>query len=183
MVEPRGPEWPPLTIIVSWLETAYPMSSFRGLFELQSPQDLLEKLHHDYARLQQSPLDQYAAFDFFVTAEHMLDWLYPNDSQKRKNVRDQSVLLQVCSHIANGSKHFVASDKRHVSVKDARKNEGAFQRDAFQPDAFDVPRLQIDLQGKAAQELGECIDTFELAGKVLNFWKNYQDISSEAATS
>jgi hypothetical protein len=159
------------------------MSSFKGLFELQSPQDLLKKLHHDYARLQQSPLDQYAAFDFFVTGEHMLDWLYPNDSQKRKHVRDKNVLLQVCSHIANGSKHFVASDKRHVSVKDVRKNEGAFQRDAFQSDAFEVPRLQIDLQGKAARELGESIDAFELAGKVLNFWKNNQEISNEIATS
>lgn len=159
------------------------MSSFKGLFELRSPQDLLKKLHHDYARLQQLPLDQYAAFDFFVTAEHMLDWLYPNESQKRKDVRNKNVLLQVCSHIANGSKHFVASDKRHVSVKDARKHEGAFQRDAFQSDAFSVPRLQIDLQGEAAQELGESIDAFELAGKVLTFWKNYQGISSETGTS
>ena len=161
------------------------MSSFKGLFELQSPQDLLKKLHHDYARLQQSPLNQYAAFDFFVTAEHMLDWLYPNpnDSQKRKDVRDKSVLLQVCSHIANGSKHFVPNDKRHVSVKDARKHEGAFQRDAFQSDAFDVPLLQIDLQGKAAQEFGESIDALELAGKVLNFWNNCQEISSETGTS
>jgi hypothetical protein len=147
------------------------MSSFKGLFELQSPQDLFKKLEHDYARLQQSPLDQYAAFDFFVTAEHMLDWLYPNDSQKRKGIRDDSVLIQVCSHIANGSKHFVATDKRHVSVKDARKHEGAFQRDVFQSNAFDVPRLRIDLQGEAAQEFGDSIDAFELAGKVLSFWK------------
>jgi hypothetical protein len=113
----------------------------------------------------------------------MLDWLYPNDSQKRKDLRDKNVVLQVCSHIANGSKHFVASDKRHVYVKDARKHEGAFQRDAFQSDAFEVPRLQIDLQGKAAQVLGESIDAFELAGKLLDFWKNNQGISNEIATS
>ncbi|MDP9309498.1 MAG: hypothetical protein M3R24_01140 [Chloroflexota bacterium] len=149
---------------------------FKGLFELQSPHDLLMKLRHDYRRIEESPLDQYAAFDFFVTAEHMVDWQYPHevDNFKRTGLRNSNVLLQVCSHIANGSKHFQATAKRHDSVKNAQVHKGAFQRDAFQADAFDVSRLVVQLQGQAAQEFGELIDVLELARRVLEFWETYK---------
>ncbi|MGH8064009.1 MAG: hypothetical protein ACRERE_01985 [Candidatus Entotheonellia bacterium] len=43
------------------------MGQFKGFFALQKPVDLLAKLRHDYQRLQRSPTDTYAAFDFFVT--------------------------------------------------------------------------------------------------------------------
>jgi len=49
----------------------------KGLFQLQTARDLLAKLGHDYERLRNSPNDAYVAFDFFVTAEHILDWLHP----------------------------------------------------------------------------------------------------------
>jgi hypothetical protein len=46
-----------------------------GFFELQSPLDLLNKMEADYARLSRNPLDTYAAFDFFVAAAHLPEWL------------------------------------------------------------------------------------------------------------
>ncbi len=45
--------------------------------DLITPKYLLRKLEHDYARVQRNPRDTYAAFDFFVTAEHMVDWVSP----------------------------------------------------------------------------------------------------------
>src|SRR5215210_3209748 len=98
------------------------MTGFKGLFELQTPQDLLQKLQHDYQRLKDDPLNPYPAFDFFVTAEHMLEWVHPGyaNKQPRTNLRKSNVLLQVCSHIANGSKHFEVEaphHKQHKSVK------------------------------------------------------------------
>jgi hypothetical protein len=48
-----------------------------GVFELRTPEDLLGKLRVDLKRLEADPLDQYAAFDFFVSASHMPDWLSP----------------------------------------------------------------------------------------------------------
>jgi hypothetical protein len=78
------------------------MSQFEGFFEIQTPGDLLAKLRHDYERLKSSPTDTYAAFDFFVTGHHMLDWLYPNDKNRQEQEKKDSILLQVCSHIANG---------------------------------------------------------------------------------
>ncbi len=49
-----------------------------GFAELRSPRDLLAKMEHDRRRMSADPTDTYAAFDFFVTAEHMLDWSFPD---------------------------------------------------------------------------------------------------------
>ena len=40
--------------------------TFEGFFELNDARDLFKKLERDYHRLQENPLDQDAAFDFFV---------------------------------------------------------------------------------------------------------------------
>ena len=46
-----------------------------GFFDLRSPVDLLDKMRRDFKRLRAAPKDTYAAFDFFVTASHMHEWL------------------------------------------------------------------------------------------------------------
>ena len=135
------------------------MSTFKGLLTLQSPQDVLAKLEHDYQRLKQSPMDPYIAFDFFVTAEHMVDWLFPadGDAPKRKEMRGSSVLLEVCSHIASGAKHFHATARRHRSVEKTVERPAA----RFGVLEIGVSRLgtdeglEIQLQGEAAQQLGD----------------------------
>jgi hypothetical protein len=154
------------------------MSQFKGFFALQKPSDLLAKLRHDYQRLQSSPTDTYAAFDFFVAGYHMLDWLYPSDENKerRKQEEKESILLQICSHIANGIKHFHASPKRHQSVADVRVQEGAFQRDAFQANAFQVEALIIKLDGQAAVQFGTEVECLALATQVLQHWENHPDL-------
>ena len=63
---------------------------------LNTPRQLLEKLRVDFERMKREPMSAYAAFDFFVTAEHMPDWLAP------KSVKFKEPLLQIVSHIANG---------------------------------------------------------------------------------
>jgi hypothetical protein len=154
------------------------MSQFKGFFELQKPVDLLAKLRHDYRRLQSSPTDTYAAFDFFVTGYHMLDWLYPNDKNKKRRREEEkaSILLQVCSHIANGIKHFQATRKNHRSVADLMVQEGAFQRDAFQANAFQVEALIIKLDGQAAVQFGAEVECLALATQVLQHWENNPDM-------
>lgn len=78
--------------------------------KLQSPIDLLGKLKWELDHLRGSPSDAYAAFNFFVTAEHMPDWLGDRSLRKANDV------LKVVSHIANGAKHFKLDPKRHKSV-------------------------------------------------------------------
>jgi len=151
-------------------------SQFKGLFDLQSPQDLLKKLGHDLERLTNSPRDQYAAFDFFVTARHMPEWLHPGEQnrKKREDLERGSPLLRVCAHIGDGSKHFQATASKHRSVQGTAVQEGAFQRDAFQLDAFQVDALIICLERDTAEALGlEKIDCVELARRVLDYWQDY----------
>jgi hypothetical protein len=152
-------------------------SQLKGLFALQSKKDLLKKLEHDFARLKNNPLDQYAAFDFFVTAYHLLDWVYPDsesgqNTDRRKDIESTNALLRVCSHLANGAKHFVAMARKHDSVQDAVVQKGAFQADAFDPEAFQTDKLTIQLQGAEATELGcEFIECVRLASKILKYWQ------------
>ena len=90
------------------------MNKYQGLGELKLPADLVKKLKHDLERLKNSPQDQYAAFDFFITAEHILDWIYPNNWNERKKHRSSVPLLRITSHIPNGAKHFEAAKKHHT---------------------------------------------------------------------
>jgi hypothetical protein len=152
------------------------MGQFKGFFELQTPADLLAKLRHDYQRLKDSPTDTYAAFDFFVTGYHMLDWVYPNDKKKQEQEEKASVLLQICSHIANGVKHFHATAKKHQSLADVRVQEGAFQRNAFQADAFQVEALIIQLDGQASAHFGAEVECLALATPVLQHWENHPGV-------
>ena len=98
------------------------MSNFKGFAELRDPRDLVQKLEYDLDRIRKSPKDQYAAFDFFVTAEHIVDWIHPNDRKEREAVRSSSSLLRITSHLANGVKHFEAKAKHHKSVSDVEKS-------------------------------------------------------------
>lgn len=82
-----------------------------GFLYLRTPHHLLKKLEWEYENLQANPGDAWAAFNFFVTAEHMPDWC---GCVPCKNVEP---LLQVCSHIANGAKHFNLTNPKHKSVK------------------------------------------------------------------
>jgi hypothetical protein len=102
-----------------------------GFFRLQTPADLLAKLRHDLGRVEAAPTDEYCAFDFFVTAEHMLDWIYPGPSgEKTRKFLRQHPLLATCSNITNGAKHFQLLP-HHIAVKDAVHVEGAFDRNAY----------------------------------------------------
>jgi hypothetical protein len=51
-----------------------------------------------------------------VTAEHLVDWLHPDDEQQRKTMRADP-RLAVVSHLANGAKHFGPLRNHHKSVK------------------------------------------------------------------
>lgn len=147
----------------------------RGIGQLGTPRDLLTKLTHDFARVNSSPSDTYAAFDFFVTAEHMVDWVLPGygNRQAQAALRSSSPLLQVISHIASGSKHFVAEASHHHHVQHVDSPPGAFHSEAFDPHASQTDALFVTLEGAAAAALGQQILVIDLAKKALGFWEQY----------
>ena len=145
---------------------------FRGFFELRTPKDLLEKLRHDHRRLAANPLGSYAAFDFFVTANHLVDWVWPcaEREQQRKNRRSET-LPRICEHLADGAKHFQLSSP-HQGVSAVTKTDGFFDPGVFDPDFFDVGELIVTLEPTEAIELDrQTITAIDLATLVLAYWE------------
>jgi len=160
------------------------MGSLKGFNYLQNASDLLKKLEHDYERLINSQENTYAAFDFFITAYHLLDWQYPDtndrdNKQKRSDIEKGCLLLQICSHIANGVKHFETTRAKHQSVSDVESQGEVFKGKVFEYGVFDNGELIIKLEGKASNEFGPEIRCSELAEKVLKYWKEQLNISGQ----
>ena len=141
------------------------MATHIAFFELKTAADLFRKLEGDFAALKSSQ-DTRVAFNFFVTAEHLPDWL-----SRRVLVRRHAI-LRVVSHIANGAKHFTLDDRRHTSVTSTEKSRYV-EEGYVEPGYFDEPLL-IHLSPDEARELGaSSIDAVELGYRVLEFWRPY----------
>jgi hypothetical protein len=133
----------------------------RGIFDLTTPEALVSKLYVEFEQFQNNPNDTYQAFNFFVTAEHIPDWL------DEKNLRKQEPLLRICSHIANGAKHFEVN--RHNAVigteKERYAEEGYFAEDyAEEPLVIYLSEVEARAMGK------ESIRALELAGMIVDYW-------------
>jgi hypothetical protein len=145
--------------------------AMQGFFDLRTPPDLFGKLGRDFARMNEEPLSSDCAFNFFVTADHIVDWLHPGDRAKdtRSAKRGGSILLQICYHLSSGAKHFEATHKCHTSVAKTERHRGAFGPGFSK--AFDISRLEVHLDGDAAKTYGESIDALDLAQHVYDYWK------------
>jgi hypothetical protein len=147
-----------------------------GFFDLRTVRDLREKMRKELDNLKKNPLSVYAAFNFFVTAEHMVDWLHPTDEDEHKNLRRNYPLLATCSHLANGGKHFILKSKWHKSVSSAMKTDD-WNPPNWNPSESSPPgwnpeaRLIVCLDGKAAEEHGSTIGVIELAEKLMAHWE------------
>jgi len=155
---------------VRWqMSTAAP----KGLFQLETHEDLLAKLRHDLARLRSDPLDAYAAFDFFVTARHYPEWRYANDTAKRDALFSQNVELRICRHLAEGAKHFQATEPRHKQVAGTAFSPGAWAigawaKGAWKPGAWgDGLFISLDPRDPDTASLEARINAVQLAEKTL----------------
>ncbi len=139
----------------------------------------MKKLRFDLDQLKQDSTYSYLAFNFFITAEHMTDWLYPGNANrdKREALRESSPLLQVCSHVANGAKHFKVEMKHHRSVSDTPKTGGWWPDDFWATDYWAdgywyEGELVVELDGDAARDLGASVMAVQLAGQIYVFWES-----------
>lgn len=148
-----------------------------GVFDLKTPSDLLQMMARELERLRGDPSNADHAFNLFVTAEHMLDWLYPGreGSDARRVLRDSEPLLQIVSHIANGAKHFDRLSEHHRSVVGYQKPGGFFPpgffADGYFADGyFPEATLTVALSEEAARDFGNTIAAVSLAERVYHFW-------------
>ena len=138
--------------------------------KLQTCEDLLRKAQHDLDRMSGHMDDEYAAFDFFVTAEHLVDWHLPNDERAQGQLRRSEPLLQVVSHIASGAKHFRATRKQHTSVEGLRRE--SYADEGYVETGYWGDVLFVDIAPLQAQTLGfQHIEAYQLALRVVSYWR------------
>ncbi len=143
-----------------------------GIFALKDARSLYEKLRKDFECLKLNPTDSCVCFNFFVTAEHLPEWFFNADSEKANEFRRKHAALRVCSHIANGAKHFVAKDERHHSVASTATMEtycltfgGA--RNTIARNAEEGNEFLVECGPCDSPTLGSWVSVTELARRIL----------------
>jgi len=149
-----------------------------GLFSNTAPTWLVTKLERHLRTLQANPRDADTAFDFFVTAESLVDWLLPGreNKQARRNLYDREPLLQVVSHIASGAKHYTVEAAHHKTVRSTRRTGGLFSGRLFAGRLhagrlFPKGGLTIELDGQPAVLYGASISAVAIAELILDRMK------------
>ena len=141
-----------------------------GFFGLRTPRDIFGKMERDFEQLKANRADSDAAFNFFVTAHHIVDWLARGDRDQMKALR-RDALPRICRHLANGAKHF-RLDQTHDSVQHADAIPSPFAEGRFSC-GFAGAWLAVDLAPceSRALKVPTRIDALTLAEKVLDHWR------------
>jgi hypothetical protein len=120
--------------------------------------------------MKSDPGNPYATFDFFVAAEHIVEWRYPTDTAAQKGVRAHDPGKTV-SHIANGAKHFEATATQHTSVADLSREDdygtsllGRAHWGEMVYGSTGRPALIVTMAD------GRRVDALELAELALTYW-------------
>ena len=138
----------------------------KGFLILTDATELFSKLEHDYARLTKDHNDPYKAFNFFVTAEHLPDWV--GDT----SIKDHDPYLRISSHLATGAKHFSVTNPKKDSVEGASVD--VYVENGYVEEGYFYTELVLRLTEKEQKELGmETISLLDLAKEVILFWKKY----------
>ena len=148
-----------------------------GFVAMRSASDLRDKLRRDYARLAAHPGDADLAFNFFATANHLPDWLYPGDSARQAAARTLP-LLTLCSELATGVSHFRLADRRGRTAGKPPRTGGYFSNymGAYFGWHFGRGHLVVYLAGPLADELGPSAGAADLARAVLAHWDKHPDL-------
>jgi hypothetical protein len=141
-----------------------------GVFQLKTPVDLYYKLDRELQRLREAPDDPDIAFNFFVTAWHILDWLHPGreGEPQRKRLREGSPLLRLMSHLANGAKHFVVFEH----IKSVNNPHGLAVRKPIPGAKSRFLTIQIDADARDLFE-SETPYVMDVAYRVWGYWREY----------
>lgn len=113
--------------------------------------DVLHALKEKAAVFSKSPLNGELANQCAIDAWALCDWIFKEHGRKlglqklvdfQKDMKTQCPSLALFQDVANATKHRDVT--RYVpKLKEAQSHDGAFDRDAFQADAFDVSALVL----------------------------------------
>ncbi|QQS45198.1 MAG: hypothetical protein IPM66_14695 [Acidobacteriota bacterium] len=144
-----------------------------GFLELKTPQQLFAKLEIDFKKAVAAPLDSHSWFNFFVTAEHLPDWIFTKNPSPNE-FRKSDPILKVCSHIANGGKHFIVD--RHNAVVGTAVHYIVFQladdsKTNENVKRYDNRQFVLHLSDDEAKALGKIISVEHLAARILKLYR------------
>jgi hypothetical protein len=161
-----------------------------GLFGLKTHVDLLHKLEREYGRWKGDPLNIDLAWNFFVTAEHLPDWLSRTHAgppllggESRSDFKKNRPLLRICSHLANGGKHLVPDSKQHTSVnRTVRETTGYVKPGYVKPGYYaEKPMLRVYLTSDEVAALGRdtpAVDALWLADRIIEFYRAWPALNA-----
>jgi hypothetical protein len=137
----------------------------KGFLHLTTPEEMFEKLKHDFKLIEEDENDTYKAFNFFVTAEHLPDWVGD------KRIKDNNPYLRISSHLATGAKHFVVTSKKN-SIESCGID--VYVDNGYVKNSYIKTVLVLKLTINEAKEISaDSISVLSLAEQVLSFWSNY----------
>jgi hypothetical protein len=144
----------------------------KGFFDLRSSRDLFGKLQADFDRLKADPVNSHVAFDFCVTAWHLVEWHFPQVAARKAFCTDHPV-LSICEHLAVGAKHFEPKDRKLTSVA-TTGNVTVSLPGAWKPTAWAKGswggELVVYLEGDAAVAFGPTLSVIRLAETTMAVW-------------
>ena len=136
----------------------------KGFFELKTAADLLVKAEADFVAMERAPGDSWLAFNFFVTVEHIPDWV-----DRRGDVKGDPI-LRVVSQLAAGAKHFAPQAGRHRSIAETER-ERVYEEGVYEEDVFYEP-LVVWFTADEEKTLGTPkLDVVELGERALAYWR------------
>ena len=148
------------------------MEKGNGFFDLKTANDLFEKLKEDYQLLKDSPRNSRRAFNFFVTAGHLPDWIFNGKGKEKKAFMNKNRIPRICLELADGAKHFGESRKKDKSVESTSRvpvcEEGVLEKGICDDS------LIVELTDEGKSE-----DVLSLADKVMKFWEEHSDLLSD----
>lgn len=154
-----------------------------GFFRLRTPLDLLAKMEFDYQRLEAEPRNEYVAFDFFVTAAHLPEWLGKFRCSQQINGDKPKAMNAVCQHLASGAKHFTPG--KHSAVRGTGVSTPAISglaRSGITISGLVQPNLLILLAPDEAKAIGvEAVTSLALASMLLTYWREHEGVKRAAA--
>jgi hypothetical protein len=148
-----------------------------GFFDLRTPVDLAKKMDLHFQQLSADPLNVYAAFDFFVAAEHLPEWLNGFGCGPGRRDPRAHAMQKVCSHLANGAKHFAVKPGKHSAIRATTVSTPAIAglaRSGITLSGAVRRKLMILLEADEAAALGvDAISAVTLAQMILTYWREH----------
>jgi hypothetical protein len=144
------------------------MKNNQGFGKLVTVEDYWNKLCWEYDELKNDSHNTYKAFNFVITAYHLLEWIAPKpiggQNVEWPQIKQNIQHLKVCEQLANGAKHFEVDKKRHKSVK-TLKSDG-YVEEGYVEEGYFEEQIIITLSDSST------LTILDLAESLMSDWSN-----------